>query len=224
MTNLLISIIYLLISFSLTVLCYKYYGKYGLFIWMTLSVVICNIQTVKLSEILSYTTSLGNISYGSIFLTSDILSEMYGEKECQKSIILSFIGMIIFTILMTIFLQYIPSKTDTMQSSLEMVFSFMPRITLGSLTAYLLSQLIDARLYKVLKKKFNKVWISNNVSTLISQSIDTLVFTTISFLGVISFNELLELMTTMLIVKYIIAFLDTPFMIMVTKIKSREMC
>lgn len=222
MHNFIISIIYLCFTFSLTTLCYKKFGKVGLFVWMMLSVVICNIQTIKLSEIGGFVTSLGNISYGAVFLTSDILSEKYGEKECFKAIKFSFLGMIVFTISMLLFLSYTPSKLDTSQEALSIVFSYMPRVTLASLTSYLISQVVDAKLYTWFKRKFKKVWISNNASTFISQMIDTFLFTCISFVGVLSGIELLELMITMLIFKWVIAFLDTPFMILVTKLKANE--
>lgn len=110
--NILISILYLIISFTITLLCYKKYGKFGLYIWMCILVVISNIQTIKISEVFGLTISLGNISYGSLFLTTDILSEKYGKKSTNNAIKLSFITMIIFTILMTLFLKYEPSRLD----------------------------------------------------------------------------------------------------------------
>lgn len=223
MSNLLISIIYLLLTFSLTVLCFKKYGKIGLYIWMCISVIICNIQTIKITELSGFIISLGNISYGSIFLCSDILSEKYGFEANKTAIKLSFITMIIFTIMMNLFLLYTPADIDTSQNALVTIFKCMPRITIGSLLAYYCSQLCDAVVYKFLKEKFHKVWISNNVSTFISQFIDTIIFVSISFYGTMTSNEIINLMLTMIIFKYIIAILDTPFIILVTKIKNKEL-
>ena len=220
MLNLLISIIYLLCTFTITCLCYKKYGRIGLFVWMCVSTIICNIQTVKLIDLFGLTTCLGNISYGAIFLTNDILSEMYGEKEARKAIILSFFTLIIFTVSMISCLKYVPSVADTANDSLKVVFSFLPRFTIASLINCILSQLIDARMYKILKKKFNKIWISNNGSTIISQITDTLIFIVISFAGTVPFVDLLEMMVTTLLFKVIIAFLDTPFLYCASKIKN----
>ena len=168
MNNLFVSLLYLIISFSATLVIYKRFGKFGLYSWMCLLVVICNIQTIKLSEIFGLTISLGNISYGALFLTTDIISEKYGRSSATKATNLSFVFMILFTILMYLFLQYTPCNSDFSQNAFETIFSFIPRITLGSLTAYCFSQRCDAYLYEKLKKKYNKVWISNNVSTIIS--------------------------------------------------------
>ena len=220
MLNLLISIIYLICTFTITCICYKKYGRIGLFVWMCVSTIICNIQTVKLIDLFGLTTCLGNISYGAIFLTNDILSEMYGEKEARKAIILSFFTLLIFTASMILCLKYVPSSADTANDSLKVVFSFLPRFTIASLINCILSQLIDARVYKILKKKYNKIWISNNGSTIVSQITDTLIFITISFAGLVPFVDLLEMIVTTLLFKVIIAFLDTPFLYFASKIKN----
>lgn len=223
MNNIIISSIYLFLTFSMTLLCFKKYGKYGLYIWMCVSVIICNIQTIKVSEVFGMVISLGNISYGAIFLCTDILSEKYGKDATKTATRLSFITMIIFTILMQIFLNYQPGEIDFSQNALNTIFSYMPRITIGSLLAYYTSQMCDAKIYNYLKIKYNKVWISNNVSTFVSQTVDTVIFVTISFLGAMTNKELFSLGITMIIFKWIIAILDTPFMLLVTKIKNKEL-
>lgn len=222
MENIIISAIYLILSFAITIFCYKKYGKYGLYIWMSVLVIICNIQTTKISELFGLTISLGNISYGALFLTTDILTEKYGKNSTYNATKISFITMAIFALLMYIFLQYRPSKIDFSQDALVTIFSYVPRVTVGSLLAYYISQRCDAFLYSKLKAKYNKVWISNNVSTMISQILDTLIFVTIAFVGIMNYTEIIDLIITMILFKWVIALLDTPFMILVTKIKDNQ--
>lgn len=222
MNNLVISLLYLILSFFATVIIYKKYGKYGLYGWTCVLVVICNIQTVKLSEIFGLTISLGNISYGALFLTTDILSEKYGKESANNATKLSFILMIMFAIFMYLFLQYKPCDIDSSQDALLTIFNYIPRITISSLTAYYLSQRCDAYLYNKLKCKYNKVWISNNISTFISQLLDTIIFVLFSFIGILSIEEIIELMITMICFKWIIAILDTPFIIFVANIKNNK--
>lgn len=220
MVNILISIAYLLLSFTLTLLCYKHFGKVGMFVWMSVMVVVCNIQTIKMSEIFGLTISLGNVSYGAIFLSTDILSEKYGKKAASQAINMSFYVMIVFTLLMNLFLQYKPGPSDTSQSALEAIFTYMPRITIASLLAYFCSQKCDTWLYQKLKQKYKKIWISNNVSTFVSQILDTVIFVLISFLGTMSVAEVFQIMLTMILFKWIIALIDTPFIIFATKLKN----
>lgn len=222
MENIIISAIYLILSFAITIFCYKKYGKYGLYIWMSVLVIICNIQTTKISELFGLTISLGNISYGALFLTTDILTEKYGKNSTYNATKISFMTMAIFALLMYIFLQYKPSKIDFSQDALVTIFSYVPRVTVGSLLAYYISQRCDAFLYSKLKAKYNKVWISNNVSTMISQIVDTLIFVTIAFVGIMNYTEIIDLIITMILFKWVIALLDTPFMILVAKIKDNQ--
>ena len=220
MLNLIISAIYLLCTFSITCICYKKYGRIGLFVWMCVSTIICNIQAIKVIDLFGFTTSLGNISYGAIFLTTDILSEIYGEKEARKAIVLSFFTLLIFTLSMSLFLKYTPSSVDTTNDSLKVVFDFLPRITFVSLINCILSQMIDAKMYKILKEKYGKLWVSNNGSTIISQLLDTVLFVVIAFGGVIPFINMVEMAITTMLFKVIIALFDTPFLYYVTKIKE----
>lgn len=218
--NLILSIIYLILTFTLTVLCYKYFGKTGLFIWICILIVMANIQTIKISDFFGFSLSLGNIVYAGIFLSTDILNQKYGKKSAETSVKLSFIVMIIFTILMYIFLYFIPNAYDTSQSSLETIFNIMPRIAIASLLAYFISQFIDIHIFDKLKQKYNKIWLSNNASTIIGQTIDTIIFVSAAFIGTLPFNEVIEIIITMLVIKFIIAVADTPFMYLANNIKE----
>ena len=111
--DLLLSIGYLLIAFVVTLLCYKFLGKYGLIIWICVSIIMCNIQTIKIGEFFGLSLSLGNIIYGAIFLSTDILNHKYGKEEAKKATKISFIVMIVFCVLMYLFLQFTPSSIDT---------------------------------------------------------------------------------------------------------------
>ena len=210
MENIIISIIHLILSFAITIFCYKKYGKYGLYIWMSVLVIICNIQTTKISEIFGLTISLGNISYGALFLTTDILTEKYGKNSTYNATKISFMTMAIFALLMYIFLQYKPSKIDFSQDALVTIFSYVPRVTAGSLLAYYISQRCDAFLYSKLKAKYNKVWISNNVSTMVSQIVDTLIFVMIAFVGTIPSSAIITMILCQYIWKVVYEVVATP--------------
>lgn len=220
--NLMLSLLYLILSFFTTIWLYRKYEKVGLYCWICVLVIVCNMQTIKLSELFGFTISLGNISYGALFLATDILSEKYGKEAAKDATMLSFIIMILFSLLMYIFLMYVPSEIDFTQEAFEIIFNYIPRVNVGSLLAYYISQRLDAYIYSVLKKKYDKVWISNNVSTIISQVVDTIIFVTIAFYGTMQLKEILTFMATMICFKWIIAILDTPFMLIAYKIKNND--
>lgn len=220
MNNLLISVLYLLLSFLFTMLMYKKFGKIGLIVWLSALLIISNIQTVKITEFIGFSVSLGNTTYGGTFLATDLLSEKYGKKESVKAIRLSFIIMIIFCICMKLFLYFEPNELNNVQDSLEVIFNYLPRVTISSLLAYFISQNIDAYLYCFLKKHTKKLWIRNFGSTFVSQLLDTIIFTFGAFLFTIPITEIIEIIFTMLVVKWLIAVVDIPFMYLAVNIKK----
>ena len=210
----------LILSFISIILCYKYLGKNGLFLWIIVATLVSNIQTVKTVELFGLETSLGTILYGSTFLATDILNYKYGLKESRKTITYGFLSMIIMTIFMIICLLYQPSVNDFSQESLSIIFSFNIRITIASLVGFCVSQFMDTLIFYKLQKKYKKLWLSNNVSTMFCQIVDTVIFTLITYAGTMNLNAIIEIMISMYIFKFFVALLDTPFMYLASKIKK----
>ena len=70
------------------------------------------------------------------------------------------------------------------------IFSFNVRITIGSLLGFVTSQFIDTVIFHKLQNKYNKLWLSNNASTMICQAIDTIIFTTVTYIGTMNINTI----------------------------------
>lgn len=219
MMNEILWLITLILCFTSIVLCYKYLGKSGLFLWIIVATVVSNIQTVKTVELFGLETALGTILYGSTFLATDILNYKYGLKESRKTIVYGFLSMSIMTLFMVICLLYKPSPNDFAQESLVTIFSFNVRITIGSILGFVVSQFIDTMIFHKLQTKYNKLWLSNNISTMICQIIDTVIFTTVTYIGTMNINTIFEIMLSMYIFKVFVAVCDTPFMYIASKIK-----
>jgi uncharacterized integral membrane protein (TIGR00697 family) len=209
-------VVMLLVNFLLILGVYQLFGKNGLFVWIPISAIVANIQVIQTIELFGYVATLGNIVYASSFLVTDILSEKYGKKEAQKAVWIGFFSVISMTILMWIALRFMPideALSQASYNSLQSIFSFMPRIVLASLSAYLLSQLHDVWAFHFWKVKLNNrhLWFRNNVSTMISQLIDSVVFTLIAFYGLYPTDVLIEIGATTYLLKWIVAAADTPF-------------
>lgn len=207
-------------SFISVILSYKYLGKNGLFLWIIVATLVSNIQTIKTINLFGLETSLGTILYGSTFLATDILNYKYGIEESRKTIAYGFIAMVIMTFFMSISLVYEPSINDFSQDSLSLIFSFNIRITIASLIGFTVSQFVDTFLFDMLQKRYNKLWLSNNISTIVCQILDTVIFTIITYIGTINVSSIIEIMISMYIFKVIVALLDTPFMYLAAKIKK----
>ena len=221
MTNEALWVLYMILDLSMVVLMYKLFGKYGMYAVVVMSSIICNIQVVKLVNLFGMTATLGNIVYASNFFATDVLSEYYGKKEAKRAVLLGFSMLVVATLWMQLALLFKPSPEDFSQEHLSAIFSLMPRISLASLTAYIIAQLHDVWAFHFWKEKTKgkHLWLRNNASTMVSQFIDSVVFTTLAFLGVVDPKTFWSILATTYLFKLIVAAVDTPFIYLTRVIK-----
>ncbi len=215
----------LIINFLAIIIAYRLWGKLGLFIWVPIAAIIANIQVTKTIELFGFEATLGNIIYATSFLTTDILSENYGKKAARKAVGIGFFALIVMAALMNAAIWFIPAPSDFVQESMTTIFSLMPRIALASLAAYGVSQLHDIWAYDFWKSKYpakRSIWIRNNLSTMVSQLIDSVVFTFIAFYQVFPTAVLIEITATTYFLKWIVAVADTPFIYLAKYWKDSE--
>ncbi len=223
--NELLFFIAVFLNFVGVIIAYKLFNKTGIYAWIALATVIANIEVIKCVDIFGLALTLGNVTYGSIFLATDILNENYGQKYAQKGVFLGFFSLVIFTVFTQVDLLYTPSINDFAHNSMKTLFSLTPRICCASMSAYLISNSLDVILYKKIKDFFPSdkfLWFRNNGATMISQLADTVLFTLIAFFGVFSLKTVFELCITTYILKLIIALCDTPFLYLAKFINSKK--
>ncbi|MGE6629674.1 queuosine precursor transporter [Bacillus sp. NPDC077027] len=214
-------ILFAIINFIIVLFFYKGFGKMGLFVWIGFATVAANLQVVKTVELFGFTATLGNILYGSVFFATDVLNEKYGRQEARKAVWLGFSTLLTLTIVMQEALLFKPAASDISQASLETIFGFLPRVALGSLIAYIISQMLDVYVYSFIRRLFpsdGALWLRNSGSTMISQLLDTLIFTTIAFLGSYPFSVWIDIFMTTYVIKFIVAAISTPYAYVAKKI------
>ena len=166
--------------------------------------------------------------YALTFLITDVIGEIWGKQEANECVKLGFICQLTALIL-TQLTKYLPPYQIEMQNAYNLVLGQGWLYVLASLLAYLTAQSWDVFIFHKVRNKFNgnpKLrWIWNNLSTLTSQMIDTLIFITIAFgigYGWIFTN--LKMFVLMVIGQYlfkaILAILDTPFFYILTRRKN----
>ena len=149
--------LFALVNFSLIVIAYKLFGKTGLFAWIALGTILANIQVTKTIDFtffgFTFVATLGNIMYGTLFLVTDSLDEKYGLKDAKKAVYIGLFSLLATVIVMQFAIWFKPNIDDWANDSIITIFSILPRIALGSLTAYLISQMVDVHLYQWIRKK-----------------------------------------------------------------------
>jgi uncharacterized PurR-regulated membrane protein YhhQ (DUF165 family) len=167
------------------------------------TVVACLATAAKISPIVpDVFVSVAIGLYSMTFLLTDFLGEVF-----------------IFAIALSIYVPAAPFWEN--QEAFVRVLGTAPRIMVASITALVAAQLLDVTVFDWLKKKMSGrlLVIRNNVSTILGQTTDSVVFYTIAFWGVVP--NLLELLAVTCLVKYLIAAADTPFLYLARHVANR---
>ena len=218
--NILLGIAGIILCFGIEVIIEKIFKKEGLYVWISVALITANILVSKNINILGLQATLGNILFASTFLATDILNEKYSAKESKKAINLGIIAVILFTIATQFSLLFIPNELDYVNSSLKNIFAFSLRINISSIVMCYISNMIDIFLFEKIKKKIpDKMWIRNNVATIISNCFENYLFVFFAFIGIYSLKDIIIIGTTTSILEIIIAICDTPFLYLSKKIK-----
>lgn len=217
--NIILGVISIILVFSSVVLMEKLFKKEGLYVWLSIATILANIIVCKTVNVLGLTSSLGNIMFASNFLATDILSEKYGKEDARKAITIALVSTIIFIVTTQISLLYIPDTTDIAQESMKTLFGLNLRTSIASLSMFYISNLFDIYLFDRLRQKYpKKLWLRNNVATIISNSLENYFFASIAFLGIFDIPTIISIATTGTIIEIIIAILDTPFIYLSKKL------
>lgn len=203
------------IDLMITLFMYRVFGKMGLYSIVILNIMLSNLQGPKLTIIFGLETSLGLILYSGIYFATDLLSERYGQREGTRAVILGFATSVIMVLMMSLSLLFVPSKpfAEEIHNAIMTLFDFTPLFVFGSLLVYLISQSFDVWVFHYLKKKTKgrHLWLRNNVSTILSQAIDTVLYAFIVWAPIVGLETAIKLSLAKYFFKVIIALLDTPF-------------
>ena len=229
MPNELLILISFIVIYGGVILFYRYFGKGGLLAFNVLATIIANIEVMLLVRAFGVEMTLGNVLFASTFLITDILSENHSRKDANKAVVISTLCSVVFVMLSQMWLLYTPSENDWASDAFRTIFSNTPRIVCASLGVYLISQLADVWLYHKwwdwCRKRFGDsrkgLWIRNNGSTMISQLLNTTLYTLLAFYGTYSFKTLVTIAVSSYIIYFITSLLDTPFVYWCRKIHDR---
>ena len=173
------------------------------------SLVTANLVSSKIVTLGGLMVPAGVLAYSITFAVSDTLCEVWGRRQAQAVVNAGFLALLLVWALVALAVWLPPAPFWSGQAEYAGVLGSANRIILASLAAYLVSQTLDVWEYDWLKRRFSGryLWLRNNGSTFVSQTVDTVVFITLAFYGQM---EILPLIGGQLLVKYAIALLDTP--------------
>jgi queuosine precursor transporter len=169
----------------------------------------------KLIDVGSAVMSIGIVPWPIVFISTDLINEYFGEKGVKKLSLIT-AGLIAYTFFILFFAMKIPSSgiSSVTTEQFSAVFGQSQLIIVGSIAAFLISQLIDVTIFHIVKNRTgNKmIWLRSTGSTVISQFFDSFIVLGIAFYlpGIMDTKTYIVSGLTGYSVKLIIAILMTP--------------
>lgn len=229
--NELLLILNLLVVYGSVLFAYRLFGKAGLYCFTVFATIAANIEVLILVNAFGMEQTLGNILFASTFLVTDILSEIAGKKEAEKAVNIGIFTSVLFIVVSQSWLLYQPSPNDWAQPSIRDIFSNTPRLMLVSVAVYAICQRFDVWAYHKWWKfsvnhfggdKKSYLWLRNNGSTLISQLLNTILYTFGAFWGIYDFPVLVNIAMSSYVIFIVTSLADTPFVYLARRMEERR--
>jgi queuosine precursor transporter len=186
--------------------------------------IISNIASTKILTLWKFTFDGGTILFPLSYIFGDILTEVYGYRQSRRVIWLGFISALLMSLVFYV-VQLLPPAPDWHnQNAFEIILGFVPRIVLASLMAYFAGEfsnsVILSRLKIYTRGKF--LWIRTIGSTIIGEGIDTAVFCTVAFYGILPDSVLWAVILSNYIFKCSLEILFTPVTYLIVGFLKRK--
>lgn len=229
MSNELLLCMSVVLIYGSIVFAYGFFKVRGLLMFAVVATILANIEVVMLIKAFGMEQTLGNVLFASTFLITDALSEIRGKKLAQESIKLTIFGSIVFLVASQTWLVY--SLQDvSLSASLAQIFTQTPRIVIVSLLVFAIASYVDVWLYhwwwklstKIWGSKKRFLWLRNNASTLLSQLLNTILFSFGAFWGVYDVGVIGEIILSSYLIFICTSLLDTPALYLIVYLSNRN--
>lgn len=184
-------------------------------------ITIASVLASKIITIMGLFVPAGVLAYSITFICTDVISEIWGRERANITILGGFVALV--TVLLLVQLSLVWPKAPFWDNDIAFrsVLGATSRIIVASFIAYLVSQYHDVWAFHFWKRITNDrhLWLRNNLSTAVSQFLDSFIFITIAFYGVMPIGSLI---VGQWIVKMAIAVLDTPLVYFIVYLIRRK--
>lgn len=169
----------------------------------------------KLVAVAGWTMSVGVIPWPVVFVTTDLVNEYFGARAVRR---LTFLAVVLiaysFLVLYACMLAPASAISPVSDVAFVEVFGQSMWIIVGSITAFVISQLLDVGVFTFVRSKTGERWLWARAvgSTVVSQLIDTFVINAIAFglPGRLTGAQVVELSMTNYAYKFLIAVATLP--------------
>ncbi|MBL6690894.1 MAG: queuosine precursor transporter [Pseudomonadales bacterium] len=163
--------------------------------------------------------SFGAFMHAITFPCTDTVAEVWGSARARLMVYLG-CSMYAVAILFYMIGTRLPAAPGwELNEAYVAIFSQAERMIIASVCATIVAQLLDIYVFEKIKRVTGErwLWLRNNGSTMVSQFVDTAIFYTIAFYGIIPHDQLPLLVLGTYLVKLVITVIDTPFVYLLVR-------
>ena len=181
----------------------------GLFIAV---LIISNIVSTKIIEIGPFTFDGGTLLFPIVYIFGDVITEVYGFKGSRRIIWTGFFALALMSAIIWIVGLIPPAQGWNLQEAYKNILMTAPRIAIASMIAFWFGEFINSYVLAKMKvwTKGSHLWTRTIGSTIFGELIDTLLFCTIAFVGVLPNELLISIIISNYIFKVLYEILATP--------------
>lgn len=188
------------------------------------SLITANITSVKLMDLFGLILPAGILIFPLSYIAGDVLTEVYGYAEARRVIWLGFFCNLIAVMAVWAGQILPPASFWDGQEAYARILGYTPRLLAASFLAYLVGEFTNSFVLAKLKitTKGRWLWMRTIGSTLIGQGLDSIIFITLAFLGVIPLSAIVMTIITQWLVKSIYEAAATPLTYVVVNFLKRK--
>jgi queuosine precursor transporter len=196
---------------------FKYYNAIA--IAFIICLITSNIAATKLWQVGSLILPGGMIIFPILYVLNDILTEVYGFTASRRVIWAALFSNLFVTLILFLVVQLPPAEHWSNHESFTHIFSLTPRIFLASISSYFIGELLNASTISTLKIMLEgrNFAIRAILSTCVGALIETTLFVSIAFSGILPISHLFSMIFTMTIMKVAYELIVLPITVKVTQ-------
>ena len=158
------------------------------------SLLAMNLLATKQFDLWQFTVTTGILVSPIAFIIQDLATEVFGFRIAKRMILTGFVILIVASLVYQLAILIPPSNFWSNQAAFASILSTTLRISLASLTAYLVGSLVNAKIMDQLKQSYpGSLFFRAITSTIFGQLLDNLLFAFLAFWGVLPLSALISM-------------------------------
>jgi uncharacterized integral membrane protein (TIGR00697 family) len=191
-----------------------------------MAIVFANWFDVRMIQLFSLDTDAGTLIFPLTFILSDLITEVYGYQQARRAIWCGFLFNLIFIAYGQLVI-HLPSPTYALSTNQQFdnLMAMNVRIIIASIISYFCAEPLNALIMAKLKIACagRQLALRFIASTCAASALDSAIFGSIAFYGLMTNHELGLFIVTMWLFKVGIEVLGLPLSLSLTrKLKSAE--